>query len=191
MVILDNGHGIETKGKRSPLFPELLEFEFNRDIVRRITNACQILRLPYIVLVPEIRDIPLQERVRRCNEICLDHDDAILLSVHANAGGGTGWEAFTSRGETVSDKIAEVFYKEAEKILSPDFRIRKDRSDGDLDKEANFYILKNTYCPAILTENLFMDFPKDAGYLMTEMGRKKIAQLHIQAIQKLYKMKII
>ena len=36
--LLDPGHGIDTPGKRSPLWPDgtqLMEFEFNRDIVRR------------------------------------------------------------------------------------------------------------------------------------------------------------
>ena len=37
---LDNGHGKKTAGKRSPVFDDgetqLFEYEFNRDIVRRI-----------------------------------------------------------------------------------------------------------------------------------------------------------
>jgi N-acetylmuramoyl-L-alanine amidase len=28
-------------------------------------------------------------------------------------------------------------------------------SDGDPDKEANLYVIKNTKCPAVLTENFF------------------------------------
>ena len=39
IVILDNGHGEETAGKRSPVWgdgSQLFEWEFNRDIVRRI-----------------------------------------------------------------------------------------------------------------------------------------------------------
>ena len=41
MVILDNGHGKETSGKRSPIWSDgsqLFEWEFNRDIVQRISN---------------------------------------------------------------------------------------------------------------------------------------------------------
>jgi N-acetylmuramoyl-L-alanine amidase len=33
--------------------------------------------------------------------------------------------------------------------------LRKDTSDGDKDKEADFYIIKGANCPAVLTENLF------------------------------------
>lgn len=39
MVILDAGHGYNTKGKRSPVWSDgsqLFEWEFNRDVVKRI-----------------------------------------------------------------------------------------------------------------------------------------------------------
>ena len=42
IIILDNGHGMETPGKRSPIWSDrtqLLEYEFNRDVVRRIEAA--------------------------------------------------------------------------------------------------------------------------------------------------------
>ena len=35
--------------------------------------------------------------------------------------------------------------------------MRKDTSDGDPDKEANFYVLVHTSMPAILSENFFYD----------------------------------
>lgn len=38
------------------------------------------------ILVPEDNDISLKERVRRVNEIYRNRKDAILVSVHANAG---------------------------------------------------------------------------------------------------------
>ena len=37
-ILLDNGHGNDTPGKRSPIWPDgsqLLEWQFNRDIVTR------------------------------------------------------------------------------------------------------------------------------------------------------------
>ena len=40
-ILLDNGHGQETPGKRSPVWADgsqLFEYEFNRDIVRRIAR---------------------------------------------------------------------------------------------------------------------------------------------------------
>jgi len=66
----------------------------------------------------------------------------------------TGWSAYTSVGITSSDKLAECLYNAAKKNLS-DKKLRTDYSDKDSDIESNFYILKHTLCPAVLTENFF------------------------------------
>ena len=62
--------------------------------------------------------------------------------------------------------------------------MRFDYSDGDPDQESQFYILKNTNCPAILTENFFMDNEKDCRFIMSNNGRQIIAELHVAAIKK-------
>lgn len=186
IVILDNGHGRETAGKRSPVWQDgsiLFEHEFSRDIARRIKSLCDADRRPCVLLVPEVADISLSERVRRANVIWYNHSDAILVSIHANAGMGTGWEAFTSPGKTKSDKIAEIFYQEAARMF-PEEKMRKDMTDGDSDKEEQFCILTKTVCPAILTENFFMDTEKDCRLIMSEDGRQKIAEFHYRALQR-------
>jgi len=183
LFLLDNGHGVNTPGKRSPKWKDgsqLFEFEFNRDIVKRIAKGLDSLAIPHKILVPEEIDISLGERVRRANAI----KNSILISVHANAGGGTGFEIFTSPGKTQSDSIATVFCQECEKAF-PEFKMRFDKSDGDPDKEADFYVLTKTKGPAILTENLFMDNETDCRFLMSEQGRQRIADYHIRAIKRI------
>lgn len=189
IVILDNGHGKETAGKRSPVWADgsqLFEYEFNRDIVRRIAEKLEAENIPYRILVPEENDIGLSERARRANAIAKENGGkAYVLSIHANAGGGTGWEVWTSPGQTAADKIATVFFEEAGREFTPDgWRTRSDYSDGDPDKEANFYILTKTTCPAILTENFFMDTEKDCRFIMSEDGRERIANMHVAAIKR-------
>jgi len=183
-VLLDAGHGYNTAGKRSPVWSDgtqLFEWEFNRDIVRRIQRRLISLGIPSKILVKEARDISLKTRVGRANDIYKEHPDAFLVSVHGNAGGGEGWEVWTSPGDTESDKIATIFFASAEKWLSA-FRMRSDHSDGDPDKESKFYILVRTDCPAILTENLFYDNELECQYMMTDYGREQIAKLHVNAI---------
>lgn len=191
-VILDNGHGNNTAGKRSPVWSDgkqLFEYEFNRDIVRRIAAQLDAAGIPYRILVPEETDISLGERCRRANKIYEETEgDCFLLSIHANAGGGTGWEVYTSPGQTKADPMATVFYKEAEKEFAPDgWRIRADYSDGDPDKENAFYILMHTKAPAILTESFFMDTEKDCRFLMSENGQQRIANMHVAAIKQIIK----
>lgn len=185
-ILLDNGHGSQTAGKRSPVWPDgaqLFEWELNRDIVRRLAALLSRSGVPHDVLVGEDVDVPLAERVRRANEICRREgaQHCLLVSVHANAGGGTGWEVFTSKGQTAADRYAEIFCQWAEMAL-PEFRLRTDLSDGDRDKEASLYILSKSACPAVLTENLFMDTERDCRFLLSDAGRKRIARMHYDAI---------
>lgn len=189
IVLLDNGHGKETAGKRSPVWSDgsqLFEWEFNRDIVCRIVEKLQADDIPYRVLVPEENDVSLTERAKRANEYAKEFNGkAYVLSIHANAGGGTGWEVYTSPGQTPSDAIATVFFEEAGREFVPDgWRMRSDYSDGDPDKEAQFYILTKTTCPAVLTENFFMDTEKDCRFIMSEDGRERIANMHVAAIKR-------
>lgn len=188
VIILDNGHGSETCGKRSPKWADgkqLFEYEFNRDIVKRIARKLNEAGIPYFILVPEINDVSLCERRRRANEYAAKHGECLLISIHANAGGGTGFEAYTYHGNSKADKFAEMLYEEAEKTLKG-FKVRKDLSDGDADKESNFYILKHTKCPAVLSENLFMDTERDCRFLLSDVGREAIATLHFNAIKRYY-----
>jgi N-acetylmuramoyl-L-alanine amidase len=192
--LLDNGHGgiingvYQTEGKRSPVWEDgsqLFEGEFNRDVVNKLVELLKKEGIAYKVVVPEQEDISLKERVRRVNNYHTDLEKGcVLVSVHGNAGGGTGYEVYTSVGTTRSDAIATEFYN-ATKNRFPNMRMRPDVGDGDPDKEAQFYILKHTMCPALLTENFFMDtYNPDCKLMLSEEGRQKIAQAHFDAILK-------
>ncbi len=184
--ILDNGHGIDTPGKRSPVYDgvQLLEYEFTRDIVNRIAILLGWAGIEYTNLVPETNDISLMERVRRAN---VWGDNSVYVSIHANAGGGRGIEVYTSPGQTKSDAIATIFLQSFNNVF-PETRIRTDISDGDPDKEANFAVLTKTLMPAILTESFFMDTKAECQkYLMTDEGRQLIAVAHYQAIMNIEK----
>lgn len=196
--ILDPGHGgmvngqYVTPGKRSPLWDDgtqYFEGVGNRDIVKRIAEHCDSMGVDYTVLVEEDSDVSLKDRVQRVNALYTKYPNAVLVSVHSNGASveqANGWEVFTSPGQTRSDQIAQVFFKEAHSYW-PDRKMRKDESDGDADKEANFFVLKYTNCPAILTENFFHTNKVECDYLMSEKGRIDIAQMHILAMLKVDK----
>jgi len=189
IVLLDNGHGglingeYQTSGKRSPIWQDgsqLFEGEFNRSIVARIVESLTALQMPYINIVPETRDVTLSTRIKRANDVT--NKSCFYLSVHSNAGGGKGFEVFTSPGETTSDKIASIFGEEFNKTF-PNRKLRADYSDGDLDKESSFAVIKKTRMPAVLTENFFMDNEEECKkLLMTRQGRDLIADFHVNAI---------
>ena len=185
-IIIDAGHGNNSPGKRSPIWKDgkqLFEWEFNRDIATRIAHKLGAAGVRNRLLVTEKEDIQLSERCRRVNNICRIHgkDNCILISIHANAGGGTGFEVFTSPGNTKADEYATIML-DTLKYSFPKEKIRTDYSDGDADKEARFYMLQKSQCPAILTENLFMDNEKDCRKLMDDNFREQIADAHVRAI---------
>ena len=189
LILIDNGHGHNTPGKRSP-DGKFLEYAYNREIATRIVADLTDRGYNAQLLVPETEDIPLTERVRRINAHCntLGKSNVILISIHVNAAGNgtkwlnaTGWSCYTSKGQTTSDRIAECFYEAAKKNF-PDRRIRTDYSDNDPDWEENFYILRKSLCPAVLTENFFMDNPQDLEYLQSRAGKQAIIDTHVEAI---------
>ena len=187
-IIIDAGHGNNSPGKRSPIWKDgkqLFEWEFNRDIATRIAHKLAAAGIRSRLLVTEKEDIQLSERCRRVNNICRMHgaNACILISIHANAGGGTGFEVYTSPGNTKADEYATIML-DTLKYSFPKEKIRTDYSDGDADKEARFYMLQKSQCPSILTENLFMDNKTDVAFLQSEEGKKAIVDLHKEAILK-------
>lgn len=188
-VIIDAGHGINTKGKSSPDCA-LMEWRYNREIANAIAQGLILRGYDAEVIVPELEDVSLKERVDRVNRIACKYgiSESLLLSIHVNAAGNgsqwmnaRGWCAYTFPGHTESDDIADCLYLAAEKNL-PGQKIRTDYSDGDPDIESAFYLLKHTLCPAVLTENLFMDNKEDCRFLLSSTGRQAIINLHIDGI---------
>lgn len=190
-IILDAGHGINTPGKRSP-DGRFREYKFNRIIVNAVAEHLRLRGYDVEILTPEETDVPLQERVDRANRMTCQPGQpiqtVIIVSIHANAAGNgskwmkaRGWCAYTCKGHTLSDELATCLYKAARKHL-PGQRIRTDYTDGDPDSEAQFYLLRNTYAAAVLTENLFYDNPDDLAFLESIEGQKAIVALHVEGI---------
>ena len=188
-ILIDNGHGIQTKGKRSP-DGKLLEYAYTREITRQIVTILRSRGYDSELLVLEEDDIPLSERVRRTNAHCqaFGKTNVILISIHVNAAGdgskwmnATGWSCYTCKGQTESDRLATCLYDAAIKNF-PDKRIRTDFSDADSDWEEGFYILRKSLCPAVLTENFFMDKLSDRDYLQSEVGKQAIVDTHVEGI---------
>ena len=182
-ILIDNGHGSNTAGKRSP-DSRLMEYAYTREIAERVVYELRKRGLDAERIVREEVDVPLAERCKRVNGY--KASEAILISIHCNAAGdgsawmnARGWEAWTSVGQTKADKLATCLYDAAGRA---GFKLRKDDSDSDPDKEGYLYILKHTKCPAVLTENLFQDNKEEVDYLLSEEGKKTIVELHVQGI---------
>lgn len=190
MIILDAGHGKQTPGKRSPVFNgvQILEYEYARKLVTEISRQLLLEGIYSTILVPTDDDMSLNERCIKANKLAKisGTKNTLLVSVHLNAANGRarGWEVHTFKGQSISDVYASIFWKEAKNILK-NTPMRGDHSDGDPDWDSNFAILRDTICPAILTENLFMDNESDFNILNSAEGFNSIVKIHVEAIKKI------
>lgn len=202
LVLLDPGHGgiinrqYVTPGKRSPKFEDgtqLFEGVYNRLIVKQIHQKIIDAALPdikvYNVASGE-EDAHLSRRVKFANDLWLNagRPPAIYISIHGDANGdGSNWDqasgisVFTSKGQTKSDIFASILIDKLDDIITG-VKWRKDDTDGDPDKEENFYVLKETLMPAILSENGFFTNKEECKKMLTKEWQEQITQAHFAAI---------
>lgn len=188
-ILIDNGHGSNTAGKHSP-DKRLMEWKYTREIATALLARLKDAGFDAERIVTEDTDISLQERVRRVNAVCNKYGagNVVLVSIHNNAAGGgggkwktaTGWSGWVyTKASTRSRMLAQLLYAEAEK--------RGLKGNRCVPKEkywtANFYILKHTVCPAVLTENLFQDNRQEVDFLLSPEGREQIISLHFDALK--------
>lgn len=187
-VLIDNGHGENTPGKRSP-DGRLMEWAYSREIADMVVAGLRKLGIDAERIVKEDTDVPLSERCRRANVIYKEMGKkAILISIHCNAAGsGTswmnahGWSVFVSNNASSnSKKLANCLVQAAECIPVP---IRK-QTPGQLYWQQNLAICRDSNCPAVLTENFFQDNKEDVEYLLSWKGKDTVARIHIEGIAK-------
>lgn len=187
-VLIDNGHGENTPGKRSP-DARLREWSYTREIADMVVFGLRKRGIDVERIVREDIDVSLAERCRRVNEIYkAEGKKAILISIHCNAVGSgaswmnaRGWSVFVSNNASANSKrLADSLAKAAGEL---GVNIRKPMP-GQLYWEQNLAMCRDTNCPAILTENFFQDNKEDVEYLLSREGKKAIVQIHIDGIIK-------
>lgn len=186
IILIDNGHGINTPGKCSP-DGRFKEYAWAREIAKMLYNR---LKDSYTtkLITPEEVDISLATRVKRVNDACLEHGakNVLLISIHTDAAGADGkWHnarGFSARvgtnASSRSKKLASCLWNRAiEMGLKGNRCVPNEKYIAQ-----NLYILKNTHCPAVLTENLFQDNKDDVDFLLSAEGKKKIVDMHVKGI---------
>jgi N-acetylmuramoyl-L-alanine amidase len=197
-VLLDAGHGgminkvYQTAGKRSPKWtdlPQLFEGVQNREIVALIKSKLTAANIRFTDVVDSQNDISLKARVAKANSIYAKDKSAIYISIHADAAGNgnedypaTGISVFTSPGQTKSDMLAQETFKALDVKLGNSTKKRTDSTDGDSDKEADFYVLTATTCPSILCELGFMTNRKECELMQTAKWKEDCAQAIFEGI---------
>jgi N-acetylmuramoyl-L-alanine amidase len=167
-VVLDPGHGAETAGKKSP-DGSFEEYEFNRDMAKRIKAHLERHGVETIITVQDDRDLPLAERCRIANE----SDGDIFVSVHSNAFGNddkwtevNGWEIYIYKKGSYSEQLAKAIHSAAIPAVG--------LSDRGI-KTVPYYVITNSNMPAVLVEHGFYTNQNEIRLLKSGDFRERLA----------------
>lgn len=187
IIILDAGHGIDTKGKKSP-DGKLLEYKYCREIRDKISDALEYLGYTVVYTTLSEYDVSLKNRCNTVNQFCksFGNQNCLLVSIHCNAAGfgekwmnASGWSVYIyNKASSNSKNLANHLFDAAEK---QNLKTRKPKLDQKYWTQ-NLAMCRDTKCPAVLTENLFQDNKKDVEFLLSEKGKNAIVNLHVDGI---------
>lgn len=189
-VLIDNGHGENTLGKCSP-DKRIREYKWAREVADLLVKALKAQGIDAERIVTEEIDISLKERTRRVNAICTINKNVILISLHLNASGADGkWHNASGWSGWVAPKASEKSKRLASLLLDEAIRLGLKGNRAIPNEKywvGNFAIVRDTKCPAVLTENLFQDNEGDCKVLESAEGKQKIVTLHVDAIKEYIK----
>lgn len=171
IIVIDAGHGGKDSGANAN---GLYEKNINLTIARLVKEKLDSQFIGHETKLTRAKDkfISLIERSRFSNRFKTD----LFVSIHVNAGGGTGFESYIFNGGGVSRNTItaqNVIHAEIMKMINV-----RDRGK----KKANFSVLRETRASAILTENLFIDRKTDVNKLKDSKFLNDLAQGHVNGI---------
>lgn len=163
VVAIDDGHGENTPGKRSP--DGYKENWFNRAVKKELCKLLDARGIKWIDIAEGDLDMPLMERVRLANSM----KATIFISIHFNTMGDT-WREGEGGIETYYYKTGHELAKILHKALMKGTRL-KDRGV----KFGDFAVLRETSMPAALVELGFMDVKKEEALMKSPTYIKECA----------------
>jgi N-acetylmuramoyl-L-alanine amidase len=163
-IMIDPGHGGSDPGAT---YKGNEEKNFNL-LTALVIRECLLSNYNVNVLMTRTGDqtLSLSERSNLANSSNVD----FYLSVHHNAGGGTGFESYVYNGSVPSQTLSYqgIIHDELITAIKPFNVIDRGK------KRANFHVLRETKMPSVLVEVLFVDNPKDVSLLNDTKFRQSV-----------------
>ena len=169
-VFIGVGHGGSDPGAVKYITEKEYTLKTAKEVYNYLTAAgvsCKMSRTSDV-------DTDMDSKVKMCN----DYNPDLVVDVHFNAGGGTGFEVFYSRVGGTSKTLANNINNEVKKIMSSR-GIKTKLGDGGTDF---FAIIRETIAPAVLLEGGFVDTKFDADFI--KANYKKLAKAYADGILK-------
>lgn len=174
-IFIDPGHGGSDSGA---VGNGLSEKNVTLSIATRIRDILQNEYPNAVVKMSRTGDqtVSLKQRTDMANAWGAD----FYLSIHINAGRGTGYEDYIYNGLTDRSRTADmqrVIHQEVMKLIG-----LSDRGA----KKADFHVIRESAMDAILTENGFIDNASDAAKMKDPNWIENAARGHVNGLAKIY-----
>ena len=175
LAAIDDGHGKETAGKRTPAFSDgtvMRENEFNAATAEYLREALERNGFGTLMVAPEDTDTPLKTRVQRANDARAD----LYISIHANAY-GTEWNGANGIETWIYEKVMgdSETYRLA-KCVHYGLIVETGRRSRGIKRSADLFVLQATRMHAMIVECGFMTNREEAELLQSDAYRRKCAE---------------
>jgi len=171
-IVIDAGHGGEDTGAQIGAEQEKKIVE---NIAKKISRLNSKDEIEIILLRNDDSFVELSERVSKINKI----NPSLVISLHVNSSENlnqNGVHAYVSKQNGFYEKSKESAENLVDKISSEKL------ARGEV-KDANYYVLKNSKCPALLVEIGYLTNENDRNYLVSENGQSEIANKIVEFIK--------
>ena len=171
-IVIDAGHGGEDTGAQIGAEQEKKIVE---NIAKKISRLNSKDEIEIILLRNDDSFVELSERVAKINKI----NPSLVISLHVNSSKNlnqNGVNAYVSKQNGFYEKSKESAENLVDKISNEKL------AKGEV-KDANYYVLKNSKCPALLVEIGYLTNENDRNYLVSENGQNEIANKIVEFIK--------
>ncbi len=171
VIVIDVSHGGQDCGQQAN---GMNEKDIALEVALQIKQLAQESNITVILTRDSDTFLSLKDRVAFINAQHADY----MISLHVNGNKDefvSGHELYVgsqSQNKEASNKLANAVLKDLHNTIP----------SGGI-KEADFYVLKHTDCPAILIEMGFLTNAKDQSYLTSTSGQAEIAKTIFESIR--------
>jgi N-acetylmuramoyl-L-alanine amidase len=178
VVVVDAGHGGKDPGAKSA--ENELEKDFNLSISKKLKEKGKINRTIKIISTREVDNfITLSDRVKKAKDVKAD----LFISIHLDSKEEdvqhSGINCYTSRVSgycTKSDEFSKELLNELKQIDGV--------KTADAPQQADFYVLKNSSCPAVLLTLGYLTNENDLSFINNQKNQELICEKIINAVER-------
>ncbi|MEI2405613.1 N-acetylmuramoyl-L-alanine amidase [Niallia taxi] len=179
-IFIDAGHGGTDSGA---VGNGLLEKDLTLTIAKKIQSLLQGYEDVEVRMSRTTdKTLSLTQRTNAANNWNAD----FLLSVHINAGGGTGYEDYRYNTLAISSRTGKI-HATIHNAIMDELAAYNIVDRGT--KASDLHVLRESNMDAILTESLFIDTRKDATLLKNDEFLNAVAAGHVKGLERAFNLK--